>query len=86
MQTAGNQLEETVGKLGEEALMVRLDHNEKLENIAAHQRNVDKEITQLQKDMVEQDMINKEQHDRITHLEKIIEDLVGRITKIEDKA
>ena len=66
--------------------MVRLDHNEKLENIAAHQRNVDKEITQLQKDMVEQDMINKEQHDRITHLEKIIEDLVGRIATIEDKA
>jgi len=35
--------------------------------------------------MVEQDMINKEQHDRITHLEKIIEDLVGRIATIEDK-
>jgi len=47
VQTAGNQLEETVGKLGEEALMVRLDHNEKLENMSTHQRNVDKEITQL---------------------------------------
>ena len=65
--------------------MVRLDHKEKLDNLSTHQRNVDKEITQLQKDMVEQDMINKEQHDRITHLEKIIEDLVGRIATIEDK-
>ena len=34
---------------------------------------------------MDQDVINKDQKSRIQHLEKIIEDLVARITKQEDR-
>jgi hypothetical protein len=44
------------------------------------------DILQLQKDMVDQDCLNKEQEAKINHLEKVIEDLVDRITRMEDKA
>ncbi len=36
--------------------------------------------------MVDQDCLNKEQEAKINHLEKVIEDLVDRITRMEDKA
>ena len=35
---------------------------------------------------MEQDATNKDQWSQINHLEKIIEDLVDRVTKAEDKA
>ncbi len=41
---------------------------------------------QLQKDIIDQDILNKDQEAKINHLEKVIEDLVDRITKMEDKA
>jgi predicted RNase H-like nuclease (RuvC/YqgF family) len=41
---------------------------------------------QLQKDIVDQDILNKDQEAKIDHLEKVIEDLVDRISKMEDKA
>jgi hypothetical protein len=41
---------------------------------------------QLQKDIIDQDILNKDQEAKLDHLEKVIEDLVDRITKMEDKA
>ena len=46
---------------------------------------MDGDITKLQDDIVEQNDINNTQQNRIDHLEKVVEDLVDRITKMEDK-
>jgi hypothetical protein len=43
------------------------------------------DITKLQEDIMEQNDINNTQQNRIDHLEKVVEDLVDRITKMEDK-
>ena len=47
---------------------------------------MDQAITQLQKDILDQDGVNKEQQAKIAHLEKLVEDLIDRITVMEDKA
>jgi archaellum component FlaC len=48
-------------------------------------KTMDGDITKLQDDIVEQNDINNTQQNRIDHLEKVVEDLVDRITKMEDK-
>jgi uncharacterized coiled-coil protein SlyX len=47
---------------------------------------LEKDVDRLQRDIVEQDATNKDQWSQINHLEKIIEDLVDRVAKTEDKA
>ena len=47
---------------------------------------MEEDINRLQRDAIEQETVNQDQKARIDHLEKIIEDLVDRITKAEDKA
>jgi phage terminase small subunit len=44
------------------------------------------DITKLQHDIVDQNDINHTQQNRIDHLEKVVEDLVDRLTKMEDAA
>jgi archaellum component FlaC len=48
-------------------------------------KTMDGDITKLQEDIAEQNDINNTQQNRIDHLEKVVEDLVDRITKMEDK-
>jgi hypothetical protein len=45
-----------------------------------------KEITQLQHDIVRQDIVNKDLYSRTLQTEETIADLLSRITDIEDKA
>jgi archaellum component FlaC len=49
-------------------------------------KEMEEDINRLQRDTIEQDTVNQDQKARIDHLEKIIEDLVDRVTKAEDKA
>jgi hypothetical protein len=48
-------------------------------------KQMDSDITKLQNDIVEQNDVNHTQENRIDHLEKVVEDLVDRITRMEDK-
>ena len=43
----------------------------------------DTDITQLQKDILDQDAYNKEQQLKIEHLEKLVEDLSDKVSKAE---
>ena len=45
----------------------------------------DNDITQLQKDILDQDIYNKEQQQKIKHLEKLVEDLIDRVGKAEEQ-
>jgi chemotaxis response regulator CheB len=45
----------------------------------------DNDITQLQKDILDQDMYNKEQQEKIEHLEKLVEDLTDKVGKAEEQ-
>ena len=46
---------------------------------------MNEDITKLQDDIVDQNDLNNTQQNKIDHLEKMVEDLVDRITKMEDK-
>jgi hypothetical protein len=46
---------------------------------------MDEEITVLQQDAMDQDTVDKEQQRKIDHLEKFMEDIVDRITIIENR-
>jgi predicted RNase H-like nuclease (RuvC/YqgF family) len=70
----------------EEAVHVRLEQAEKNKNVSARMKEMSDEITQLQKDIVDQDSLYKEQQQTIKHLEKIVEDLLDRVVKAEEKA
>jgi chromosome segregation ATPase len=54
--------------------------------VSAQIKEMDDEIIQLQRDILDQDATNKELRQKIDHLEKVIEDLIDRIAKAEDKA
>jgi hypothetical protein len=60
VQTAGNKLEDQVRLMGEAAVLVRLEQEDKNKNVAAQMKDMDDEITQLQKDILDQDGLNKE--------------------------
>jgi hypothetical protein len=45
----------------------------------------DNDITQLQKDILDQDRYNKEQQEKIEHLEKLVEDLTDKVGKAEEQ-
>ena len=47
--------------MGEEAVHVRLEQADKNKNVSAQMKEMDDEITQLQKDIFDQDSLNKEQ-------------------------
>jgi hypothetical protein len=86
VQTSGNQLEERVWLMVEESIRVRLDQEDKTKDICKKQQEMEEEITVLQQDAMDQDTVDKEQQRKIDHLEKLMEDLVDRITAIEDRA
>ena len=72
--------------MGEEAVHVRMEQADKNKNVSAQIKEMDDEIIQLQRDILDQDATNKEQRQKIDHLEKVIEDLIDRIAQAEDKA
>jgi hypothetical protein len=47
---------------------------------------MNEDLTKLQNDIVDQNDINHTQQNRIDHLEKVVEDLIDRIAKMEDRA
>jgi chromosome segregation ATPase len=45
VQQAGNALEERVGKMGEDAVLIRMNQAEKIKTLTAQKREMEKEIT-----------------------------------------
>ena len=72
--------------MGEAAVLVRLEQDDINKNNTAQMREMEKDIEQLQRDILDQDATKKEQRSKISHLEKVIEDLIDRVTKAEDRA
>ena len=72
--------------MGETAVLVRLEQEDKHKKSAERIKELENNVKQLQRDVLDQDATNKEQQSRISHLEKVIEDLIDRITKTEDRA
>jgi hypothetical protein len=72
--------------MGETAVLVRLEQEEK--NVAVHKlwKEMDGEITQLQSDILDQNDLNETQERKIDHLEKLVEALTDRLKVMEDKA
>ena len=71
--------------MGETAVLVRLEQEDKNVAVKDIYTQMNEDITKLQDDIVDQNDINNTQQNRIDHLEKMVEDLVDRITKMEDK-
>ena len=71
--------------MGESAVLVRLEQEEKNGAVKNLYNQLNEDITKLQNDIVDQNEINNTQQNKIDHLEKVVEDLVDRITKMEDK-
>jgi hypothetical protein len=46
--------------MGESAVIVRLEQEDKNNKVAAQMKEMDDEVTQLQKDILDQDGLNKE--------------------------
>jgi hypothetical protein len=72
--------------LGESAVIIRLEQEDKHKKSAEQLKELENDVQQLQRDILDQDAIKQEQQSRISHLEKVIEDLVDRVTKQEDRA
>ena len=72
--------------IGETAVLVRLEQEEK--NVAVQKlwKEMDGEITQLQSDVLDQNDLNETQERKIDHLEKLVEALTDRLKVMEDKA
>ena len=72
--------------MGEATVLGRQEQETK--NVAVKDvcNQLNEDITKLQHDIVDQNDINHTQKNRIDHLEKVVEDLVDRITKMEDAA
>ena len=72
--------------IGETAVLVRLEQEEK--NVAVQKlwKEMDGEITQLQSDVLDQNDLNETQERKIDHLEKLVEALTDRLKVLEDKA
>jgi archaellum component FlaC len=72
--------------MGEATVLGRQEQETK--NVAVKDvcNQLNEDITKLQHDIVDQNDINHTQQNRIDHLEKVVEDLVDRITKMEDAA
>ena len=67
-------------------MLVRLEQEDKNVAVKDIYTQMNEDITKLQDDIVDQNDINNTQQNRIDHLEKVVEDLVDRITKMEDRA
>jgi predicted transcriptional regulator len=61
-------------------MLGRLEQEDKIKEIKSRQRSMEDEITQLQVDILDQQEINKEQQAKTEHLERLVEDLVARVT------
>ncbi len=72
--------------MGEATVLDRQEQEAK--NVAVKEvcNQMNEDITKLQNDIVDQNDINHTQQNRIDHLEKVVEDLIDRIAKMEDKA
>ena len=72
--------------IGETAVLVRLEQEEK--NVAVQKlwKEMDGEITQLQSDILDQNDLNETQERKIDHLEKLVEALTDRLKVMEDKS
>ena len=85
VQTAGNALEKKVSEMGETAILVRLDQEDKNKSMKDLWRAMDGDITQLQTDICDQNNLNNVQQNKITHLEKLVEDLLYRVGTAKEK-
>ena len=72
--------------MGEAAVLIRLEQEDKSKKHSESIKELENDVQQLQRDILDQDATNKEQQSRISHLEKVIEDLVDRVTKAVDRA
>ena len=72
--------------MGETAVLVRLEQEDK--NVAVHKlwKQLDDDVTQLQSDILDQNDLNETQENKIDHLEKLVEALTDRLKVMEDKA
>jgi peptidoglycan hydrolase CwlO-like protein len=61
-------------------MLGRMEQEDKIKEIKSRQRSMEDEITQLQVDILDQQEINKEQQAKTEHLERLVEDLVARVT------
>ena len=61
VQTAGNALEKKVSEMGETAILVRLDQEDKNKAMKELWRAMDGDITQLQTDICDQNDLNNVQ-------------------------
>jgi hypothetical protein len=52
VQTAGNQLQEKVGKMADESVFVRLEQEDNMKAMLKRQKKMDTEITQLMEDIL----------------------------------
>ena len=64
---------------------MRLEQEDNNKRVNARIKEMDDEITQIQKDILDQDSHNKQQQEKIEHLEKLVEDLLDRVVKAEEK-
>ncbi len=63
--------------------MGRLEQEEKSAAMKNMVTQLDKDITQLQSDVVDQNEINHVQQNKISYLEKVVEAMDDRLTKFE---
>jgi cob(I)alamin adenosyltransferase len=63
--------------------MGRLEQEEKSVAMKNMVTQLDKDITQLQSDVVDQNEINHVQQNKISYLEKVVEAMDDRLTKFE---
>ena len=71
--------------MGETAILVRLDQEDKYKAMKELWRAMDGDITQLQTDICDQNDLNNVQQNKISHLEKLVEDLLHRVGTAEEK-
>jgi hypothetical protein len=43
------------------------------------------EITQLQSDILDQNALNNDQSSKMEHMERVMEDMIGRLAVLEDR-
>ncbi len=83
VQQAGNTLSEKVEQIGQLSLRGRMEQEEKNVAMKNMVTQLDKDITQLQSDVVDQNEINHIQKNKITYLERVVEAMDDRLTKFE---
>jgi hypothetical protein len=67
--------------MGEAAILARLEQEDKMKAQSHTIQELENNVQQLQRDILDQDAVNKEQQSRLSHLEKVVEDLIDRMAR-----